>query len=123
MSLKERYYVVSWCAEYGIECCEDITSLHPDERAKKELLDTIKRGKKSDEKNPMSGMITAITMRARINSQRQYEVYVFTSAPEITLTDIESMFEADLQYFVDWVRKNHFQKLFDGRTTKKQVIH
>lgn len=122
MSLKENFYIVSWSIE-GIECCKDITSLRPDEWAKKTLFETIKQGEASGGKNPLSDIVNAILLRARFNPWRHYEVYVFTAAPSITLADIEEMYETNVQYFVNWVRKNHVRKMLDQRVPDRQVIY
>jgi hypothetical protein len=114
-----RYYLVSWDCE-GVEFFKEITDDHPDNWAKSHLFDSIKASQKI-QKQP-SFNLTALTMRARFNSQRHYEIYVFTSEDDTGPDDITAWFKTDPQSFADWVRKNHSYKVWDDRATKKAAI-
>ena len=114
-----RYYIVSWDCE-GVEFLKDITADHPDRWAEKNLFASIKESKKVDQ--PMSFSLTGLLMRARVNSQRHYEIYVFTSEDTVGKEDIDAWIDTDPQGFANWVREHHTQKLWDDRAKKKPVI-
>ena len=116
-----RYFLVMW-DEMGIECLQDITDEHPDNMARAHLFTAIKNSAPIP-KSQLGTQIQAMLMRARFNSQRQYEIYVFTSADSVSLSDMDTWVNDDIQGFVDWVRKNHAKKLFSNYTpNRKQAI-
>ena len=114
-----RYYIVSWDCE-GVEFFEEITEHHPDNWAKNHLFDTIKQSRKTEAK--LSFNVQHLKMRAQMNAQRHYEIYVFTSTADIGPEDIKSWFISDPQSFADWVRKNHSYTIYDNRRQKQPVI-
>ena len=104
-----RYILASWDRE-GFECLEDITSKHPDTWEKGQLVEALKGN--TPQRNPLAQMISHMTLRARFNSQRCYEIYVFTTQDDIEFKDIEDWMIADPQSLVNWVRKNHSVKIY-----------
>lgn len=46
-----------------------------------------------------------LELRARYNSQRHYEIYVFNAAEGISANDIRGMFDADPQAAADTIRR------------------
>jgi len=114
-----RYYIVSWDC-HGVEFFEEITEHHPDNWAKNHLFDSIKASKKVEK--PFSFNLNHLKLRAQFNSHRHYEIYVFTSDPDIDAAAISEWFTADPQGFADWVRANHSYKVWDDRATKKPAI-
>jgi hypothetical protein len=116
-----RYFLTMW-DEMGIECLQDITDEHPDNHARAHLFTAIKNSEPMP-KSQLGSQVQAMLMRARFNSQRQYEIYVFTAEDDFELDDINRWVKDDLQGFVDWVRKNHAKKLFSNYTpNRKQAI-
>jgi hypothetical protein len=116
-----RYFLAMW-DEMGIECLQDITDEHPDNVARAHLFTAIKNGEPIP-KSHLGTQIQAMLMRARFNGQRQYEIYVFTSADSVSLSDIDTWVNDDIQGFVDWVRENHAKKLFSNyNPNRKQAI-
>jgi hypothetical protein len=107
-----RYYIVSWDCE-GVEFLKDITKDHPDNWAKQHLFDCIKQSKVV--KVNTSFDLMALKMRAMANTQRHYEIYVFTSEDDICESDIQAWANSDPQGFADWVRVNHSYKVYDNR--------
>ena len=107
-----RYYIVSWDCE-GVEFFEEITEHHPDNWAKQHLFDTIKASKRVEK--GFSFNLTALKMRAMTNTHRHYEIYVFTSNPDIGPDDIQAWFKTDPQTFADWVRVNHSYEIYNNR--------
>jgi hypothetical protein len=60
-------------------------------------------------------------LRARFNTQRNYEIYLITATPGIDEDDIRAMFEADPQGSADTIRRIG-QKFFSDRETKERAI-
>ena len=60
-------------------------------------------------------------LRARYNSQRHYEIYVFETVKGITAEDIREMFEASPQHAADTIRE--IGTVFHSdRETKERLI-
>lgn len=115
-----RYILASWDRE-GFECLQDITGKHPDAWEKGQLFEALKG--KTPQKNPLAEQISAMKLRARFNSQRCYEIYVFTTEDNIEFKDIEDWMIADPQSLVDWVRKNHYAQIYsDYKANYKPAI-
>lgn len=114
-----RYYIVSWDCE-GVEFFQEITEHHPANWAKQHLFDTIRQNKKVEK--PMSFPLTALILRAQMNTHRHYEIYVFTSTADIGPKEIKSWFKRDPQDFANWVREHHSYKVYSNRKTTKDVI-
>jgi len=108
-----RYFLVSW-DNLGVEYLEDITKYHPAQWAKQHLFGSIKKSEAMPN-NPLSAQVTAMTLRARYNSQRFYEIYVFTATDSLAFEDVKQWGEDDPQGFADFVRKNHAMKILDQR--------
>jgi hypothetical protein len=115
-----RYILASWDRE-GFECLLDITSKHPDHFEKGQLIEVLKGN--TPQVNPLWQQISHMKLRARFNSQRCYEIYVFTTEEGVEFKDIENWVEADPQSLVNWIRKNHAVKLYsDYEPNRKPQI-
>lgn len=63
-----------------------------------------------------------LLLRARMNSERNYEIYTFTTEEDVTEEMLRESFEVAPQYMVDHVRKNG-HKLFCNRLIEdKRVV-
>lgn len=60
-------------------------------------------------------------LRARFNTQRNYEIYIITAVPGIDEDDIRSMFEADPQSAADTIRRIG-EPFLSNRDTKERLI-
>lgn len=104
---------------YGLECLLDIGKLQAEheEWEKKTMWATLKgeQFKDIEPKFPLQYMI----MRARMNTQRCYEIYEFMS--ELPYDDVKLSFEIHPQDIVDFIRK-YGHKIYSDRSEKKQVI-
>ena len=60
-------------------------------------------------------------LRARYNTQRNYEIYIITAQPGIDQDDIWDMFNADPQTAADTIRRIG-QKYYSDRETKERAI-
>lgn len=112
-----RYILASWDQD-GFECLEDITSKHPDHFEKEQIIDALKGNK--PQINPLGRQIEHMKLRARFNSQRRYEIYVFTTGDDIDFKEVEDWMIADPQSLVDWVRVNHYSKIYSDYRPKHQ---
>jgi hypothetical protein len=115
-----RYYLVSWDCN-GVECLQDITDQHPDNLARAHLFTAIKNCEPIP-KSELGHQIAMMRLRAQMNTQRNYEIYVFTTEDSIDFIDIDQWVKDDVQGFADWVRANHAKCLWNDRATKKPVI-
>lgn len=113
-----RYFLVSW-DNLGIEFLQDITQYHPELWGQEQLLERLKSGEKKEDE--LSKLVNMILLRARVNSQRHYEVYVFTAANSLTTDDIREYGENTPQDFANFVRKNHSLKILDNRARLDEI--
>ena len=114
-----RYILASWDCD-GFECLQDITSKHPDNFEKGQLIEALKGN--TPQKNPLAQQINSMKLRARFNSQRRYEIYIFTTNEDIEFKDIEDWMIADPQSLVDWIRENHWNKVYSDHSPGRKLI-
>lgn len=108
MSVRNHQYLVMWCNE-GLETLINIT-----QREQENVMSVLK-GEQIKHTNPIHYMI----LRAKFNTQRHYEIYVFNS--EIDEMSIRQFFEDSPQTIVDAIRRvGH--KIYSDRETKPAVI-
>lgn len=69
---------------------------------------------------PQMVNLTSLLLRARYNSQRNYEIYSFRS--NVLEEDILEMFDEQPQLIVDWLRKNGKKIYSDYVPSKKKII-
>ncbi len=79
---------------YGLEFCQDITKVE-----KRNMIAALK-GERLE--RPFN--LHAMLLRARINSQRNYEIYTMTVEPGISEETIIEWFKSDPQNAVDLIR-------------------
>lgn len=101
-------FLVMWCNE-GLETLINVST------REKENMVAVLREEKPPHTNPIQYMI----LRAQVNMQRHYEIYVFES--EIPEVSIREMFEDDPQVIVDAIRRVGV-KLYSDRKTRKDLI-
>jgi hypothetical protein len=115
---KASHYLAVWDM-YGLECLLNIDKLQKEHEdwEKKKIWATLKEENFNDvePKLPLQFML----LRARTNSQRQYEIYEFNST--LNDEDLKLAFNQQPQVVVDFIRK-HGYKIYSDRTEKKQVI-
>jgi lipopolysaccharide assembly outer membrane protein LptD (OstA) len=96
---------------YGLESLINVTI------NEQENIVAVLKEEKVRHSNPIQYML----LRARVNSQRHYEIYLFDS--KMLDDEIEELFQSDTQTIVDVIREIG-TVLFDGRdkSSKKKVI-
>lgn len=114
-----RYFIVSWDCD-GVEYLEDITKHHPNNVARQVLFDAIKNGA-VDEDSSFGTLVNHLTLRARFNPHRNYEIYIFMASEGVTLKDIKQWTDEDPQSFADFVRKNYSGKIWDARMKREEA--
>ena len=88
-------FIVMWCNE-GLEYVADVTA--DEQRVMWEKLQG-RTSPKHSYANPHH-----LVLRARYNTQRHYEIYLFNAVAGITEDDIRDMFDADPQSAADTIR-------------------
>jgi len=104
----------------GLESLINVTAIMvTHDRWEKDNVWRILQEKQTDKKPPHVPLERLI-LRAKVNSQRQYEIYMFES--EFTEVDIKQMFEDNPQLIVDTIRQVGHKFYSDRATMKPQVI-
>jgi hypothetical protein len=106
-------FIISWCSE-GLESVIPITQYE-----NIDIENTFKILKDEEPQlNPLDAIIKKMLIRARVNSQRHYEIYAINCEDTITEQDLRNMFESDPQGIADLVRQRG-HKLYGDRRPKK----
>jgi hypothetical protein len=108
-------YLVYWCEE-GLESVIPITEYeHWDQENTFRVLND-----QETLTNPLNRMIQSMLLRARVNSQRHYELYAVDCEDSIAAEDIVQMFETSPQTAADTFRRlGH--KLYGDRANTDRV--
>lgn len=109
-------FIFSWCNE-GIESIIPITQYeHWD---KQNLMNML--AEKPTQRNPLDTIVRNLLIRARVNSQRHYEIYAIDCEKELDEQFWREQWEEDPQFTADLIRERG-HRLFSDRATKKTVI-
>jgi len=105
-------FLIVW-DQRGLECCIDIT-----EDQQRRMWQTLKGEPVSETAVPN---YNHLLLRARVNSQRHYEIYTCEAVDGITAEDIREMFEISPQTAADTIRRlGHC--LHSDRAEKNRVL-
>jgi hypothetical protein len=116
---KTKHYLAMWDSN-GLECLYDV-DLHMNrnnEWDKKKIVSILKE-EKLPEKPPQIPLQHMI-LRARVNSQRCYEIYEFNST--MGYKELTEVFNDDPQPVVEWVRKNGIKVYSDYVKQNRKMI-
>ena len=103
----------------GLECLINVTKIEKEhEQWEKENIFRILKDQDKTLK-PAHVPLEMMILRARVNSQRCYEIYAFDS--ELSEQDIRETFEDSPQVMVDAIR-NVGHKFYSDRANKKQQV-
>lgn len=109
-------FIFSW-DQYGIESIVPITEYeHHD---KQNLMRMLK-----DEKpvrNPLNNIIHNLIIRARVNSQRHYEIYAVDCHPDLDEEFWRKQWQEHPQFTAELIRERG-HKLYSDRRTENQEI-
>ena len=105
-------FLIVW-DQLGLECCIDVT-----EDQQRRMWQTLKSEPVSETAVPN---YNHLLLRARVNSQRHYEIYSVEATDGITAEDIREMFQASPQTAADTIRRlGHC--LYSDRAQKDRVL-
>ena len=108
-------YLVYWCEE-GLESVVPITEYEQcDSDNTFRLLNN-----QEPVRNPLNQMIQNMMLRARVNSQRHYELYAIDCETSISKEDIAQMFEHDPQAAANLFRSRG-HRLYSDHAAKNRV--
>ena len=105
-----KQYLAMWDM-YGLECLFDTG-----EWQKQYMWSVL-----TEKPKPTAPNLQMMILRAKMNSQRCYEIYSFNADDELTEDAIKSAFKTSPQGIVEFIRANG-NKIFSDRTEKKAVI-
>ena len=121
-----RLFLLSWDM-YGLESLVDLTTLE-NLRIEEEKLRMVRILGDPEARDPgdqtgaaLNRAVQSVLLRARVNSQRHYEVYTVQVDHAITEHDLWSMFNQDPQTAADLIRK-HGRKLWGDRLGQHKVV-
>ena len=105
-------FLIMW-DQLGLECCIDVTA-----DQQRRMWQKLKGEQVSETAIPN---YQHLLLRARVNSQRHYEIYSVEATDGITAEDIREMFEASPQSAADTIRRlGHC--MHSDRATKDRVL-
>lgn len=105
-------YIVTWDMT-GLECVIDANELQSED---------VMRALRGQKGSKLGEALFYLTMRARANSQRRYEIYSIHTNSEISKEDLERMFEENPQNAADLIRDRGVKIYSDRANQKVQVI-
>lgn len=111
-------FIFSW-DQLGIEGIVPITQYENWDKV--QLMEVLKGHRQ--ETNPLNQIINTLTLRARFNSQRHYEIYAIDCDAELDQVFWQQRWQADPQWCADLVRrKGH--KIHSDRveTTRIKIV-
>lgn len=109
-------FIFSWDC-YGVEAIIPITQY--EQMDKRNLLNILAERKK--EHNPINGIIFNLTMRARFNPQRNYEIYAIDCSEDLDEAFWRKKWNEDPQFCAELIREKGL-KIHSDRETKSRVI-
>jgi hypothetical protein len=100
---KTKHYLAMWDNQ-GLECLYDVDLYmnRYNEWDKLKIVAILKEEKLPD--NPPAIPLQMMLLRARMNSQRVYEIYEFNST--MGYKELTEVFNDDPQPVVEWIREN-----------------
>lgn len=122
---KTNIFLISWDCT-GLEACVDITEKVDRGNAfeKDSLFERIKNPEEEPHNQyvaEINKMFHVMSLRARFNPQRNYEIYSIHTTEGITKDDLVTMFNEDPQSAADLIR-DRGTKLLSHRETSQRVI-
>lgn len=106
-------FILSWDC-HGLESVVNATELE------QERVMNILSDRQSGRNNDVGQILTTLTLRARFNTQRHYEIYAIDAVDGISESDIKTAFEDNPQGMADLVRKQG-RKLYSDRVESSKI--
>ena len=108
----DNIFIVSWDMT-GLECVIDCHELQSED---------VMRALRGDKGSRLGETLFYLTMRARANNHRHYEIYSIHTDDSITKESLEKMFEMDPQGSANIIRERGHKIYSDRVNRKTQVI-
>lgn len=126
MSKKTRLFVVSW-DQLGIEGVVDVTEMeekriNAEKQKMWDVLRDVPENPHAGRDNDIGSIVRMMSLRARFNPQRHYEIYSVNTEYSITAEDMRTMFENDPQGSADLVRARGNKLYSDREAVRSRVI-
>ena len=116
---KTKHYLAMWDM-LGLESLHDVDSYMKEYNAwEKQKIVAILKEERVPEK-PASIPLQMMILRARVNSQRAYEIYEFNST--LKYDELKTAFEVDPQPIVEWIRANGLKVYSDYVKQERKMI-
>lgn len=106
-------YILSWDC-YGLESCINATELE------QERIMDILSDKQPTQNQSVGQILSLLTLRARFNTQRHYEIYAIDVVDDIKKEDLVYQFEKNPQGMAELIRERGRQ-LFSDRVDKDRI--
>ena len=126
MSKKTRLFVLSW-DQLGIEGVVDVTEMeekriNAEKQKMWDVLRDVPENAHAGRDNDIGSIVRMMSLRARFNPQRHYEIYSVNTDYSITAEDMRTMFENDPQGSADLIRVRGNKLYSDREQTRSRVI-
>ena len=116
--MNNETFLISWDMT-GLEAIVCISEMARQETWQALIQDHTKENHKS-RSSTVNELVNKITLRARYNSQRHYEIYLIDVDSTITDKDLKDFFEADPQAAADLIRSRGRQ-LYSDRIRGSEI--
>lgn len=108
-------FLLSWDQE-GLEACINASDLD-----RKRMWDILADRKDQGRGHDLNSIVQAITLRAKFNTQRHYEIYTILVDSTVTEQDLRDMFELDPQGSAELIRARG-NKMYSDRRAKQKIL-
>lgn len=106
-------YILSWDM-YGLESCINASAID-----REKVWNTL--ANKEGRNQNLNQILQYLTMRARFNTQRHYEIYAIEVDNTITEDDLVEQFKQHPQAMADLIRKQG-RKIYSDRMDKDKAL-
>ena len=116
---KTKHYLAMWYM-LGLESLHDV-DLHMskyNEWEKQKVVAILKEERIPNQ--PLGIPLQMMLLRAKVNSQRAYEIYEFNST--MAYDELKTAFEVDPQPVVEWIRENGKKVYSDYVKSNRKMI-
>ena len=113
---KKNVFLVMWCNE-GLEC---IIPVDPDLESTYHFNKLANNPDADKEAKALSGRLWAMKLRAQVNNQRNYEIYILETI-DISKEELEHLFNVSPQVIVDLIREKG-KKLYGNKPASNRIV-
>lgn len=119
-------FIIAWDC-YGLEACVDVTEdvARGNDFEKESIFERLKNPEEEPHNEhvaKINKMVHMMSLRARFNPQRNYEIYSIHTTDGITKEDLVTMFENSPQAAADLIRDRGTQLLSHRDTQPERKV-